>query len=293
MPAAAVLFLQAEHDGAIYGATGQHAHGFWLRSWRDFGVEAGDALGDRLHDERPMRQFTVSPLLGLTNVRHGQTLVEAGDVTRLRITALDDLTQSSLLGNWLVKLPARVTFAGIAWRVRRLGLAASDDPAAGYDTYAGLRDRHRDGGGGRRPARWAVSFESPLAFHLRDGNCLPFPLPGLLVAGWLNRWNEYSPVALLAADDTTPAFLRRVEAGLRISQYRLKTVSFRFRHEGPDGRRSREVPQIGCVGEATFDGAALEPADQAAVATLVDFAFFCGSGHHTTMGMGQTVGIRQ
>lgn len=288
MPAAAVLFLQAEHDGAIYGATGQHAHGFWLHSWRAFGAAAGgapgDALGDTLHDQRPLRQFTVSPLLGLTNVRHGQTLVQAGDEARLRLTALDDLTQDALLSNWLVRLPARVTFAGIAWRVRRLGLAAADDPDAGYAAYADLRDAYRAGA----PARWALGFESPLAFHLQDGNCLPFPLPGLLAAGWLNRWNEYSPVPLLAADDTTPAFLRRVEAGLRVSQYRLKTVSFRFRHEGPDGRRSREVPQIGCVGEAAFDGAALTPADRAAVATLVDFAFYCGSGHHTTMGMGQT-----
>lgn len=284
MPAAAVLFLQAEHDGAIYGATGQHAHGFWLHSWRAFGAEEGDRLSATLHDERPMRQFTISPLLGLTNVRHGQTLVEAGDVARLRITALDDLTQRSLLSHWLVKLPARVTFAGIAWQVRRLGLARSDDPAAGYATYADLRGRYGDGA----PARWALSFESPMAFHLRDGNCMPFPLPGLLVAGWLNRWNEYSPVALLAAGDTTAAFLQRVEAGLRISQYRLKTVSFRFRHEGPDGRRSREVPQIGCVGEAALDGVALSPLDRAAVATLVDFAFYCGSGHHTTMGMGQT-----
>lgn len=288
MPAAAVLFLQAEHDGAIYGATGQHAHGFWLHSWREFGAAPGGSLGDTLHDERPLRQFTLSPLLGLTNVRHGQTLVEAGDAARLRITALDDLTQRSLLANWLVKLPAVVTFAGIRWRVRRLALAAADDPAAGYDTYAGLRDRYGEGA----PQRWALAFESPMAFHLQDGNCMPFPLPGLLVAGWLNRWNEYSPVALLEPDDSPAAFLARVEAGLRISQYRLKTVSFRFRHAGPDGRRSREVPQIGCVGEAAFDGAALAAADRALVATLADFAFYCGSGHHTTMGMGQTrVGV--
>ena len=69
MPAAAVLFLQAQHDGAIYGATGQHAAGFWLSSWR--GIAAG--VGDALHDDRPLRQFTVSPLLGLTDVRHGVT----------------------------------------------------------------------------------------------------------------------------------------------------------------------------------------------------------------------------
>jgi len=280
MPAAAILHLQAQHDGVIYGATGQHAHGFWLHSWRAFGADSG-----RLHDERPLRQFTISPLLGLTDVRRGQTLVEQGDAARLRITALDDPTEGTLLSNWLIKLPGRVTFAGIAWQVCGLGLAAADHPAAGYATYAALRDRYRDA---PPPARWGLVFESPMAFHLQDGNCLPFPLPGPLVAGWLNRWCEYSPVALLPPGDDAAGFLRRAEAGVRISQYRLKTVSFRFRHGGPDGRRTNEVPQIGCVGDVTLDGAALAPADRAVVASLVDFAFYCGSGHHTTMGMGQT-----
>ena len=32
----------------------------------------------------------------------------------------------------------------------------------------------------------------------------------------------------------------------------------------------------------------LAPADRAVVATLADFAFYCGTGHHTAMGMGQT-----
>ena len=94
------------------------------------------------------------------------------------------------------------------------------------------------------------------------------------------------------AADTTADFLRRAEVGLRVSAYRLKTVSFRFRHPGPDGRRTNEVPQIGCVGELALDGAALSPADRAVVSTLVDFAFFCGTGHHTAMGMGQTGVIR-
>lgn len=289
MPAAAVLFLQAEHDGTIEGATGQHAHGFWLRSWREFAAEADDApeaMGGALHDDRPLRQFTVSPLLGLATARHGRTPVQAGDTARLRLTALDGRTEGSLLGNWLLRLPPRVTLGGVAWQVRRVALAAADDPDAGYAAYAALRDRTR--GDAAPPARWRLAFATPLAFHLRDGGYLPFPLPGLLAGGWLNRWNEYATAPLLAAGDTPAAFLRRVEAGLLVSQYRLKTVSFRFRHEGPDGRRTREVPQIGCVGEAAFDGAALAPADRAAVSALVAFAFYCGSGHHTTMGMGQT-----
>lgn len=283
MPAAAVLFLQAQHDGAIYGATGQHAAGFWLNSWR--GIAAG--VGDALHDDRPLRQFTVSPLLGLTDVRHGVTRVAAGDMARLRITALDDREPGGLLAEWWRGAPGEATIGGVAWHMQGLATTPDDHPGAGVAAYAALRDRHRRPS---PPRRWTIVFETPTAFHLRDDNILPFPLPALLVTGWLNRWNEYSPQPLPAAGDTPAAFLERVEAGLRTSAYRLKTVSFRFRHAGSGGRRSVEVPQIGCVGELALDGTGLAAADRAAVATLVDFAFFCGSGHHTTMGMGQTHG---
>lgn len=281
MPTAAVLFLQAQHDGSIYGATGQHAAGFWLNSWRDLAAEVGDAL----HDNRPLRQFTISPLLGLTDVRRGVTRVAEGDMVRLRLTTLDDRGQAGLLTDWLLRLPVEATIGGVRWQIQRLALAPADHPGAGFATYPALRDRHR---AEPPPERWAIVFETPTAFHLQDDNVLPFPLPGLLVAGWLNRWNEYSPYTLLGSDDTVADFLARAEAGLRVSAYRLKTASFRFRHEGPDGDRGVEVPQIGCVGELALDGAKLAPADRAVVSSLVDFAFFCGTGHHTTMGMGQT-----
>ena len=282
MPSAAILYLQAQQDASLYGATGQHAAGFWLQRWR----EIAPAVGDALHDDRPLRQFTVSPLLGLTDTRRGYTLVRAGDAARLRITTLDDRDQPGLLAEWLLQLPAEADIGGAPWQIQRLALAPADHPGAGTASYAALRDRYR--AGEPPPGRWAIAFESPTAFHLQDDNILPFPLPGLLVAGWLNRWQEYSPVPLVAADDPIAGFLARVEAGLRVSAYRLKTVSFRFRHAGPDGRRTVEVPQIGCVGELTLDGTTLAAADRAVVASLVDFAFFCGSGHHTTMGMGQT-----
>lgn len=287
MPTAAVLFLQAQEDGSIYGATGQHAAGFWLNSWRKIAAEVGDAL----HDDRALRPFTVSPLLGLTNVSRGVTQVAAGDVARLRLTTLDDQGQAGLLAEWLPSLPTAVTIGGVPWQVQRLATAAADHPGAGAASYAELRDRPR---AAPPPERWSLTFETPTAFHLQDDTILPFPLPNLLLGGWLNRWHEYSPHALLGPHDTPADFLARAAAGLRVSAYRLKTASFRFRHHGPEGhqgprgRRDREVPQIGCVGELALDGAPLAPADRAVVSSLVDFAFFCGTGHHTTMGMGQT-----
>lgn len=273
MPAAAVLSLQALQDGALYGATGQHAHGFWLTSWRTI---AGD-VGDALHDDRPLRQFTVSPLMGLANAHHGRTAVRVGETARLRLTTLDDQTTAAMLGDWLLRIPGEFEMGGVMWRVAGLALSPAEHPGAGYVTYAALHDRHR----AAPPRRWAATFRSPMALHLNGERYLPFPLPDLVLDGWLERWLAYAPADLLPGGETRESFMRRVGPGVRISQYRLKTVSFRFRFE-------REVPQIGCVGEVVFDGAELAAADRAVVAALMDYAFYCGTGHHTTMGMGQT-----
>ena len=128
-----------------------------------------------------------------------------------------------------------------------------------------------------------LRFESPAAVHQRDGTYVPFPLPQPLVMSWFDRWQECA-----GAEAALPALdAARLAEALRVSEYELKTVSVRQWRRDAAGRR-REWPQIGCVGALTLDGRRLSAAERATVAALVDFAFYCGSGHHTTMGMGQT-----
>lgn len=270
MPAAIVITLQATEDGVLYGATGQHAHGYWLNSWRAIAGEVGDAL----HDERALRQFTVSPLMGTRSIRHGRTPVRAGDEVRLRLTTLDASSDAELLGRWVLERPDP-TLGGVAWQVQRIARHPDDHDDAGESSYEQLAARSKI------PSRWDVAFPTPTAFHLEGERYLPFPLPHLLVESWLERWQANAPPTLppLAAD--SDAFLARVASGCFVSQYRLKTASFRFRFE-------KEVPQIGCTGTMTLDGRNLDETDRSIVATLGRFAYYCGSGHHTTMGMGQT-----
>ena len=127
MPAAAVLFLQAQHDGAIYGATGQHAAGFWLSSWR--GIAAG--VGDALHDDRPLRQFTVSPLLGLTDVRHGVTRVAAGDMVDVDLELDAEPRTVTLPDDFAAALDgeegARRRFDGLSYSHQRQHVLAIED----------------------------------------------------------------------------------------------------------------------------------------------------------------------
>lgn len=275
MPTAALLFLQAQEDGDIKGYSGQHAHGFWLNQWQVI-----DPLtASKLHDGRALRQYTVSPFTGLGGTVRGRTKVQAGNIAMLRLTTLDD-TQPHLLEEWLLQLPDELRIAGVHWRPQRIVRDAVDHPAAGDTTCSDLRDRYRNGRAA--PRRLTLSFETPTAVHLLGDRYLPFPLPDKIVRSWLDFWHAYSATPLLAQDDPAEAFLARVEAGLLVSMYKLKTVSFRFRFGSAD------VPQIGCVGQLSLDSGGLTPVDRAAVAALADYAFYCGTGHHTTMGMGQT-----
>lgn len=280
MPAAIVLRLRAERGGALYGATGQHVHGFWLNSWR----RVDPAVGDALHDERKLRPFTLSPLLGLARPLRGRTAVGAGAQAWLRVCALDETTQAQLLETWLPGAPRHVTLGGLPWELESVAISPDDHPDAGWERFATLRDRYADDA----PARWALRFDSPAAVHQRDGTYVPFPLPQPLVMTWLDRWRECAgPNAALPALD-----VERLGERLRVSEYELKTVSARFWRRDATGRR-REWPQIGCVGTLVLDGRRLSAEERAAVSSLVDFAFYCGSGHHTTMGMGQTRGEGQ
>lgn len=270
MPAAVVVTLKALEDGALYGATGQHAHGYWLNSWREI---AGD-VGDSLHDERAIRQFTVSPLIGTRDIYHGRTPVRAGDEVRLRITALDPSIKAELLGHWLQEAHSPMTIGGVAWQMTRMARHAADHPDAGETSYEALAATDAKD-------RWSLEFKSPTAFHLEGDRYLPLPVPRLLVESWLERWAANAPALSVLPLADPVDFLARVDAGLLISRYRLKTVTFRFRFE-------REVAQIGCVGRVALDGRTLTEEDRRSVAALAEFAYYCGSGHHTTMGMGQT-----
>lgn len=274
MPVAVVLHLRALREGALYGATGRHVHGFWLRTWGMVDPPTGDAL----HDARRLRPFTLSPLGGLPLPHHGRTPVATGAAARVRVTALDDRTQDRLLRRWLPQAPRRLTLGGIPWRLEGVAVAPEEDEDAGWERFAVLRERHADG---RAPRRWSLAFLTPTALSLRSGDVLPFPLPGPLVGGWLDRWREVSDVALPEVD------VAALGAALRISAYDLRTVSARFWDKDARGRRV-EWPEIGCVGTMTLDGGQLSAEERAVVGALADFAFYCGSGHHTTMGMGQT-----
>ncbi len=262
---AAVVRLQALEAGVLRGASGPAVHGFWFGQWRV--VDA--RVADRLHALRQVLPFAVSPLMGLGAPRRGVVEVPHEARAWLRVAAFEGELAARLEGEWLPRLPEAVTLAGVRWRVLGWTGEAAEHPWAGRADAQALAEARLLAR--NPPRRWTLAFETPTASHGSEAH-LPFPLPDVLLGSWLRRWQAYGTVTL--PEDLA----ERVGRRLAVSAFDLHSAPWRY------GARLT----IGCVGRMTFDALRLLPGERAAVDLLAAYAFWAGSGHRTSQGMGMT-----
>lgn len=262
---AVVVRLQALAAGTIRRATGQDVHGLWFQQWQ----RVDRRLAEHLHAGSGPQPFTLSPLMGPPRPRQGTVAVEAGGEAWFRLTTLDDDLSARLEGEWLPRLPEEVTLGGLRWRVAAVTVEGREHPWAGKADAQQLAEERllqRS-----PPAAWRIDLATPTAFHGAEGH-IPFPLPNLLLGSWLRRWQAFGPVRL------PQDLAERARTGVLVSAYTLQTVPLR------DPQRVT----IGCVGRVTLRAAGLKVGERAALDLLAAYAFWCGSGHRTTQGMGMT-----
>jgi len=218
------------------------------------------ALGDYtlatgVHETSGARPFTVALLAG----RNGQG--------SLRFTVLDDDLWPAL-EQGIAKTPT------VEVLNRPLTLPEAG-PRVYRQTYADLAT-NADG-----DKRIGLRFHSPTSFR-SGGMHVPLPEPRLLFQSWLLRWNDFAP----EEHQINIALLDIVEAHVAISRYSLRTRMV-------DWGRNRKV--IGFVGEAQFYVLRAHKIGKdwlRKLNILADYAPFCGTGHKTTQGLGQTERVR-
>jgi CRISPR-associated endoribonuclease Cas6 len=100
-------------------------------------------------------------------------------------------------------------------------------------------------------------------------------LPELVFDSWLQRWNALAPLSL-------PQEVKTFAQGhLVLSRYQLHTRPVRF----------GESLYIGFVGRCSFRVLLDDPYWLRLAHLLAAFSFFSGTGHKTTIGLGQTRGL--
>jgi CRISPR-associated endoribonuclease Cas6 len=260
--------------------TGRHLHAlfFSLVSYVD------RELGDRLHNEKTEKAFTVSPLQVVRSHKspsrsqnhtlqweHTQ-IIPAGTPCWWRVSLLDDTLFGSLRQLWLNLNPEHPWHLGSAdlHITSILGTPQSNHPWANACTYAQLYEQasQSDSEALLRSADRILtfSFATPTAF--RQGQYdTALPTRDCVFNSLLNRWNKYS--------------------GIELSDIPLESIFPSFFNIQTEIAADSRSKFIGCVGEISYR--ILGDVDALTIKqinALADFALYCGVGRKTPMGMG-------
>lgn len=258
-----VVNFKSQADAVIPSTRGYYAYALFLDLLR----RANPTVAQKLHDLEGPKPFTLSPLQGKFHRESGNIKLTASDIYWMRLTFLQEdvfahfLDAALRAGNRVLRLDQ----ASLV--IHEILTAPGSSPMCKCQTFEEIRSNAST----KRQIRFG--FLSPTAFRSGGKRNVLFPEPRLVFNGYLAKWQSLSPVKL------SDNLLSLTEKGLSLTQYKIETRMLDF----------------GSYQEAGFEGkCTLEIADEMSEETiksfnaLADFAFYCGTGAKTTMGMGQT-----
>ena len=283
MLVSAVIKLVAEQTSTLPIDLGRAVHSWFLTQVR----RADPALAERLHEPNAPRPFTVSALQGTGPGSQGHVDLTPEREYWLRVTSFEPELSQRLVEEVVPALPHEIRLAETLFALKGATCDAQEHPWAGQTTFEALAQEHLLGT--KRPDRkLTLRFASPTTFRRTEGETsltddqgrayrvgghnVPLPLPGLVFDSYLQRWNAFAPVAL------HPDVKRYAQECVAISRYRLQTVLVEF----------GAARHVGFVGRCQFMALVHDPYWLRLLNLLAAFALYAGTGHRTTMGLGQT-----
>lgn len=237
------------------------------------------AVAARLHAENRYRPYTLSPLgIGNPDIAfRGFQLPPETTLARhtpcyLRVTLLDDNLFPTFARYFLTRAEPTFQLGPVQFTV--ISIIANPDPRNIWSqaySYPELIEQVR-----QSPLSHHITlhFITPLSFSKGDID-LPLPVPRLVFQSYLKRFQEFHDFPFL------PDFVELVESYVGIARMtRMRTGTI----------KTKNVMLSGFTGEVRFDISKKAPKEFLFQATLLsEFAFFCGTGKKTTVGMGQTL----
>ena len=258
-----VIKLRALEDSLIPQAHGHHAYAFFLKLLK----AVNSPLSEQLHGASGLKPFTLSSLRGKTSLEQGKMRIIEGADYRLRITFLNEFLFAYFL-DALAKSEEEVSLSSASFKITEV--ATQGEPWTRYSSFESLLENSLP------KRKISLEFLSPTAFRSQKRNYL-FPEPRFTFESYLSRWNAFSTIRL-------PESLKEIfSSHVYVSQYELRTSLLEFGNHR----------EIGFEGVCTFE-VKEEIGEQLLrqINALADFAFYCGTGAKTTMGMGQTRRIK-
>lgn len=235
-----------------------------LHAWLLDQVRQSDPnLSAYLHDGQSEKPFTISQLEGEIISQGRELQLSETQIYRWQITGLSKSVVQWLDG-WLDNLPTRVELRQLPLKI--LDWEISGSPTT-YQALLATPSPHKT---------LSLSFITPTSFR-RKKHHFPLPVPFNLFHSYLRRWNDFSGMPF---DQDT--FLAWVDEGVIIHQHRLESVKVAA------GKQGMVTGFTGHVELGLSETAQQNREFTQLFYALGKLAPYCGTGHKTTFGLGQT-----
>lgn len=272
MPISTLISLIPETDVTLRPTMGHHAHAAFLSILKESSPEVAKAV----HAPAAQKPFTVSPLIARAKNQANRLHIKAGTECKLRLTFLDDALFQHFGKAFLTLTMPPIRLGDAVFQVRQMVSHATEERSwSKSETYAELVQS------AKTDTQMSFRFYSPTAFRRltpRGQNTRSDVYIDLVrcYQSWVNKWNAFAPMEF----DKTEIRAFVTDYG-QVTSVNTKSRALNF------GKHT-EVGWIGTCACVFYPEDSLDPDLLRAVNCLADFAFYCGTGYKTTMGMGQT-----
>ncbi len=272
MPISTLISLIPETDVKLRPTMGHHAHAAFLSIMR----ETNPDVAKDLHATSTQKPFTVSPLIA-DGKRRGEYLhICAGTDCKLRFTFLDDKLFAFFGQSFLTQVLPTIRLGDATFQVKQLVSHATDEQSwSGSATYPELAQS------AKTETRMSFRFYSPTAFRRLTSRGQKTRNDAYVdmercYQSWVNKWNAFTPINF---DKNEILEFIREHGQLTAVDTESKRLNY-GKHTVPGW--------IGNCAWIFYPEKSLDENTLRIVNCLSNFAFYCGTGYKTTMGMGQT-----
>ncbi|MDZ7968785.1 MAG: CRISPR-associated endoribonuclease Cas6 [Nostoc sp. DedSLP03] len=254
-----VFDLEATATASLYSQYTIGLHAWFLDQVR----QVDPQLSAYLHDGESEKPFNISALEGQLLPSGKQLKLVDNQIYHWHINALSQRV-ALFLKQWLTNLPKIIDLRGASLQINQVSIAHPPT------TYAQLL---------RSPSEQSVvnlSFVSPTSFH-RKGHHFPLPVPENLFHSYLRRWNDFSQQPV-----EQEIFIKWIDESVIIHQHRLESMKV------ASGKQGSVTGFTGAISLGLSKQAFTNAEFTQLFYALVRLAPYCGTGHKTTFGLGQT-----
>ncbi|MEB3829397.1 CRISPR-associated endoribonuclease Cas6 [Phormidium sp. CCY1219] len=226
--------------------------------------QADPKLSAYLHDGQSEKPFTISGLEGELVSSGKDFQLQVGQTYRWYVTALSKPVVQ-FFREWVRQLPEEIDLRNAPLSIRACEIAL--DPVK----YSTLWDSAPP-----NPPTMRLSFVTPTSFR-RKKHHFPLPVPTNVFHSYLRRWNDFSGMNV-----DQEKFLQWVEESVLIHRHQLESMKVAA------GKKGMVTGFTGAVEFGLSRQAGEVPEYEQLFYALGRLAPYCGTGHKTTFGLGQT-----